>query len=89
MFRGSEGYISAKDKNNTWHKIASNLTKFVKEYTGKDLEAIVLPVAESSYIKTLKKPAKSLEKLNVKLNNRDLKAIQAGALEIKIQQADV
>ena len=63
--------------------------KIHQEYTGQDLKSTVFAQAESSHIKILKKAANSLEKMNVKLNNRNLKAIQTGTLKIKIQKANI
>lgn len=84
VYKDTEGHLNAADRNRTWQKISTDLPKFVNEYTGTDLAEVVRKKAEELYIQVLKKSANKLEKLNVKLSQQNLSAIQTGTLKLKI-----
>ena len=82
----ADGYLCTTDKNQTWQKIVQLLPGFVHKFTGKDLEEVTTKTAEDIYIRLLKKSSKKLEKLNIKLSQKNLTAIQMGVLKIKLEE---
>ena len=64
-----------------------SLSQFVKDCTGTDLEGILIKGAQDVYTQILKKSANKVEKINVKLNQQNLHAIQTGTLKMKTIRA--
>ena len=80
------GHLCAVDRNRTWQKITKSLPSFVKKFVGQDLADTTVKMAEDNYIRVLKKSSKKLERLNIKLSQKNLTAIQTGLLKIKIKR---
>ena len=84
-YKDTKGNLCTSDTNQAWQKIVAALQKFVKKFTGLDLEEVTARMAENIYILLLKKMTKKkLEKMNIKLSRKNLRALQTGLLKVKI-----